>query len=339
MASQSTEVQEEGTKSTDMRPRSVGEVWKDWSLGSLKFLGKKIHSPFGIYLIATWIVSILSICITNTLRGGRFFDGPRYWMEVFLTYGLNSNQEPALRLIAKPFLIWFFAPMVTIMLGFTLFMLADSGFFKNGADPISEIAFNQKHRYFNVPDIWGSNVHINGSPIVINDLNPKGTQTYFWLVWAPILLGSLITAIYNFIVFKKIKKEKYMPRVSVFLVAIFIASVIIGIALALMTGDIQLNFSELFYSLFVERVTNGFLNYGFEYGSQGQYHPIGVSFTMWLMNLIPFLIAYAFFIIVGNSDAIWRNKDFPIRKVREYIEARQAPELVFDDAIENFKEE
>ena len=339
MTSQSTEVQEQETKTTDMRPRSVGEVWKDWSLGSLKFLEKKIHSPFGIYLIATWIISVLSMCITNTLRGGRFFDGPKYWMDVFLTYGLNSNQEPSLRLIAKPFLIWFFAPMVVVMLGFTLFMLADSGFFKNGSDPISEIAFDQKHRYFNVPDIWGSNVHINGSPIVLNDLNPKGTQTYFWLVWIPILLGAFIAAVYNFIVFKKIKKEKYLPKVGNFLIGIFIASIVIGTALALMTGDISLQFGELFYSLFVERVTNNFLNYGFEYGSQGQYHPIGVSFTMWLMNLIPFFIAYAFFILIGNSYVIWKNKDFPIRKVRGYIEARQAPDLVFDEGIENLDDE
>ncbi len=106
-----------------------------------------------------------------------------------------------------------------------------------------------------------------------------------------------------------------------------------------MTGDISLKFGDLFYSLFVERVTNNFLNYGFEYGSQGQYHPIGVSFTMWLMNLIPFFIAYAFFILIGNSDKIWENKDFPVRRVREYIEARQAPDLVFDDVTKNSDDE
>jgi hypothetical protein len=334
MVSQSTESQKQDSTATDMRPRSFGEVWKDWFIAVLKFLGKKIHSPFGIYLIATWLVSILSMCVTNTLRGGNFFDGPKYWMEVFLTYGLNSNQDPGLRFIAKPFVIWFFAPIVALMLGFTLYMLADSGFFKNGADPISEIAFNQKHKFYNVPDIWGSNVHINGSPIILNDKSPKGTQTYFWIVWVPILLGALVAAIYNFIVFKKVKKTKYLPRASIFLIAIFIGSIIIGTALALMTGDIKLSFKDLFYSLFVERVTNNFLIFGFEYESQGQYHPIGTAFTMWLMYIIPFLIAYGFFILIGNLDNIWKNIDYPVRKVRDYLKARQAPDLVFNKETE-----
>ncbi|MHA2255889.1 MAG: hypothetical protein ACXAAM_07450, partial [Candidatus Heimdallarchaeaceae archaeon] len=300
-----------------------------------KFIGKKIHSPFGIFILATWLISILAMCITNSLRGAGFFEGPRYWMDVFLTYGLNSNQNPALRFIAKPFVIWFFAPMVALLLGFTLFMLTDSGFFKNGADPTSEIAFDQKHRFFNVPDIWGSNVHINGSPIVLNDPSPKGTQTYFWIVWIPILLGAFITAVYNFIVFKKIKKTKYLPKAGTFLVVVFVGCMIVGTALALMTGDIELRFNELFYSLFVERVTNNFLEYGFEYGSQGQYHPIGTSFTMWLMFMIPFLIVYGFLILIGNIDNVWKNIDFPVRKVREFIKARQEPELVFEETSEN----
>ncbi|NPD87293.1 MAG: hypothetical protein HGN29_01130 [Asgard group archaeon] len=335
MVSQSTESQEQAAHSTDMRPRSFGEVWKDWSLASLKFIGKKIHSPFGIYLIATWLVSILSICITNTLRGESFFEGPRYWMDIFLTYGLNSNQNPNLRFIAKPFVIWFFAPIVTLLFGFTLFMLTDSGFFRNGADPISEIAFNQKHRFFNAPNIWGSNVHINGSSIILNDPSPKGTQTYFWIVWIPILLGAFITAVYNFIVFKKIKKTKYLPKASTFLVAIFVGSLIVGTALALMTGDIRLNFQDIFYSLFIERVTNNFLEYGFEYGLRGQYHPIGVTFTMWLINLVPFLIVYGFLIIIGNIDNLWKNIDFPVRKIKEFIQARQTPELIFEGSTEN----
>ncbi|MCG3220271.1 MAG: hypothetical protein H7641_02730 [Candidatus Heimdallarchaeota archaeon] len=335
MVSQSTESQEQTAHSTDMRPRSFGEVWKDWSLATLKFIGKKIHSPFGIYLLVTWLISILTMCITNTLRGESFFDGPRYWMEVFLTYGLNSNQNPALRFIAKPFVIWFFAPMVALFLGFTLLILVDSGFFRNGADPISEIAFNQKHRFYNVPDIWGSNVHINGSPILLNDLSPKGTQTYFWIVWIPILLGAFIAAVYNFIVFKKIKKTKYLPKASTFLVGVFVGCVIVGTSLALMTGDIELSFKDIFYSLFVERVTNKFLVYGFEYESQGQYHPVGSSFTMWLIFMIPFLIIYGFFIVIGNLDNIWKNIDFPVRKVREFIRARQAPELVFEETPEN----
>ena len=334
MVSQNTESQDQSIESTDMRPRSLGEVSKDWSLATLKFIWKKFHSPFGIYLFSTWLISVLTLCITNTLRGGSFFDGPKYWMEVFLTYGLNSNQNPSLRFIAKPFVIWFFAPMVAIMFGSTLFMLVDSGYFKNGADPVAEVAFDQKHRFFNVPDIWGSKVHINGSPIIINDPSPKGTQTYFWIVWFPILFGALFAAIYNFIVFKKIKKEKYLPKASTFLVAIFVACLIIGIALALMTGDIILSFRDIFYSLFVERVTNRFLEYGFEYGMQGQYHPIGVAFTMWLMYMIPFFIAYGFFIIIGNMDNIYKNLDLPYRKIREYIAARQAPKLEFKENSE-----
>ena len=90
--------------------------------------------------------------ITNSLRGDEhtFWEGPSYWMSVFLTYGLNGGQDPGLRIIAKPVLVWFFAPMVVLILGFTLFVLADSGFFRNGAFPVDELDFAQSHKFFSM---------------------------------------------------------------------------------------------------------------------------------------------------------------------------------------------
>ena len=292
--------------STDLRPRSFFEVWGDWSLATLKFFGKKLHSPMGTYFIFTWLISIIIMGVTNTMRGDgeefSFWKGPRYWMNVFLTYGLNTGQDITLRLIAKPVLVWFFAPMVAILLGFTLFVLTDSGFLRNGYAPVDEADFAQTHRFFSMDDIWGSGL--------LDPTRPKWIPMYILIVWTPVLLGAVLTGLYNFIVFKKVLKKSYLPSVKLLLIIVLIASLVIGTTMALMTGDIELRFRDLLYSLFVERRSNNFLIYGLAYqdltGNQGQYHPIAVSLTITLIYFIPFLITYGIFILIGNMDNFWK---------------------------------
>ncbi len=323
--------EESSLSSTDLRPRSFVQVWRDWLLAILKYFWKKIHSPLGVYLIFTWIISIVIMGYTNTLRGEgeeySFGNGPSYWMKVFLTYGLNTGQDPTLRFIAKPGIVWFFAPMVAILLGFSLFILTDSGFLRNGFSVVDEIDFAQNHRYYNMDDIWGSEL--------INPSRPKWTLMYIWIVLMPVFLGATLTGTYNFIVFKKIKKRSYLPSAKLLLFLVFIVSLVIGTAMALLTGDIELRFRDLLYSLFVERRSNDFLVYGFEYkesyGNQGQYHPIAVGLTMMLIYFIPFLITYGIFLIIGNLDNIWNNKDYVYRRIANAIEARRSPELDFKE--------
>ena len=329
MQAENIETEDATLTTTELGPRTFLEVWKDWFKAFGKWTWNKLHSPMGIYILVTWLTSILIMGITNSLRGEghTFWEGPSYWMTVFLTYGLNGGQDPNLRLIANPVLVWFFAPMVALILGFSLFLLADSGFFRNGAFPVAELDFAQSHRFYNVEDIWGSEL--------INPANPKWTNTYLWIVLMPIILGAVISAIYNFIMFKVVlKRKRYIPRARSFLLLVFLGSVITGTALALMTGDITLNFRAILFSLFVNRKSNNFLIYGFEYSNQqGQYHPIAVSFSIWLIYIVPFLFTYGVFLIIGNSDRFWANRDYLYRRVKEAILARRAPVLDFDEKM------
>ena len=131
------------------------------------------------------------------------------------------------------------------------------------------------------------------------------------------------------------KRQRYLPKPRTFLVIMFVASLIIGLTVALMTGNLSLDFREFFYSLFVDRRSNTFLVYGFEFqeccGEQGQYHPIAVCFTTWLLYMVPFLLVYAIFLIIGNFDNLWGNKDFVYRKITEAINARRTPTMDFDE--------
>ncbi len=327
MEAKSISEEKDISTSTDLRPRSFFRVWGDWGLATLKFFGKKLHSPMGIYFIFTWLISVIVMGVTNTMRGDgpehSFWKGPSYWMTIFLTYGLNTGQDITLRLIGKPVMVWFFAPMVTLLLGFSLFMLTDSGFLKNGFDLVAENDFAQTHRYFSIDEVWGQEL--------INPNSPKWVLTYIVIVWLPVLLGAVITGLYNFIIFKLVLKKPYLPSVKLLLIIVFIASLVLGTTMALMTGDIELRFRDLLYSLFVERRSNNFLIYGFAYqdltGNQGQYHPIAISLTCMLIYFIPFLITYGIFLIIGNLDNIWKNKDYLYRKVSDYVEARRAPSL------------
>lgn len=330
MQAEKTEAKEANIDTTEMGPRTFFGVWGDWFVAFGKWIWKKFQSPMGIYLFSTWLISILVMGITNSLRGPThtFWEGPSYWIGVFLTYGLNGGQDPSLRIIAKPVLVWFFAPMVALILGSSLFLFADSGFFRNGAFPIDELDFAQSHRFYSMDNIWGSEL--------INPANPKLTNMYIWIVLMPIILGAVVSAIYNFIVFKLVmKKKKFMPSVKSFLLITFTASLITGIAMALMTGNITLSFRNILFSLFVDRKTNNFLIYGFDYiNEQGQYHPIAVAFSTWLIYLIPFSIIYAIFLLVGNLDKMWANKGYLIHKINYAIEARKTPVLDFQEQLD-----
>ena len=314
MATENIEAEDGEISSTDLSPRSFGEVWKDWFLAALKSIWKKIHSPFGIFVISTWFISVFIMGLTNTFRGGSFWEGPSYWIDVFLTYGLNIGQESALRLIAKPVFVWFFAPIIVLLLGFSLFLLSDSGFFLTSP----EQAFDPS-RYFSIQDIWGSQI--------LNPDKPKFTKTYLWLVIMPLILGAIVSGTYNFIMFKMVKKRKHIPSAKIFLLVVVIFALIIGIEMALMTGELVLEFKKLFYSLFVDRRNNQFLIYGLEHGGEGQYHPIAITLTVWLLFLVPFLAIYLILLIIGNFDNIWKNKNFIYRRIVKFIESRQEPEL------------
>ncbi|MBY8999835.1 MAG: hypothetical protein KGD64_02875 [Candidatus Heimdallarchaeota archaeon] len=329
MQAKNTETEEVTLDPINMGPRTFLGVWKDWFIAIGKWIWSKFHSPMGIYIFATWLISILIMGITNSLRGPEhtFWEGPSYWMSVFLTYGLNGGQDPGLRFIAKPILVWFFAPMVSLILGSSLFLLADSGFFRNGANPVDELDFAQSHRFYSMDDIWGSEL--------ISISNPKWTIMYFWIVLAPIVLGAVVTGTYNFIMFKLVqKKKKYLPSAKSFLLLTFLGSIITGTSLALMTGNITLKFRDLLFSLFVDRKSNNFLIYGLNYANeQGQYHPIAVAFSTWLIYLIPFLVIYAIFLIVGNLDKIWKNRNYLYNKITYSIESRKTPLLDFQDQL------
>ena len=331
MQAEKIEAEEVNIDSTEMGPRTFFGVWGDWFVALGKWMWKKFHSPMGIYLFSTWFISILIMGITNSLRGPShtFWEGPSYWMSVFLTYGLNGGQDPGLRIIAKPILVWFFVPMVALILGSALFLFADSGFFRNGAFPVDELDFAQSHKFYSMDDIWGSEL--------INPANPKSTNMYLWIVIMPIILGAVVSGTYNFIMFKLVKKKKkFIPSAKSFLLIAFIASLITGIAMALMTGDITLRFRNILFSLFVDRKTNNFLIYGFAYlNEQGQYHPIGVAFSTWLIYLIPFSIIYAIFLLIGNFDKIWANRGYIVRKIVDSIKARQTPVLDFQEQLDN----
>ena len=330
MAQQTEENPQKKIETTELGPRTAKEVWRDWFTAIGKWFWNKFHSPTGIWMFGIWLTTILIMGITNTLRdepieiGGKeystsFFAGPAYWIAIFLSYGLNTGQDPTSRLVGKPVFNWIFAPMIVICLGVMLFMLPDSGFLRNGAFPQDELDFSSSYKFFNT-EVWGMELK--------NPNNPKMVPMYTWLVWMPIIIGTVLSSLYIFVVFKKIqKREKYFPKATTLLILSLIGSLITGFAMALMTGNITFEFSGILRSLFIERKSNYFFIYGLQYGEEGQYHPFSVGLTMWLINLISFFLVYGMFIIILNMDTIWEKKDYPYRKIKGFFEARKAPDL------------
>jgi len=265
--------------------------------------------------------------VTNTLRGDSFWNGPYYWLKVFLTYGLNVDQNPNFLFISKSFLPWIFSPMIVLTLGITLYVLPESGYFRNGALPIEENDFKLYGKFFNEENIWGSEL--------IDPAHPKWTKTYLWIVFMPIFLGAVIAGLYNFFIFKKIKKTKHLPKVKSILLWHLFACIFTGVEMALMTGNIEIRFEDFFYSLFVDRKANKVFIYGLQYGRQGQYHPISLAISMWIINLLAFFAVYAILITLGELDKIIKNIDWPYKRIKMMIESRKVVEFNIEDYLEN----
>lgn len=301
----------------EVQMRGFFEVWRDWGIAFAKYLWKKFHSPLGIWMFSVWLTSDLIMGITNTLRGGTFWGGPKYWLEVFMTYGLNAGQTTEELFISKPVLDWIFSPMIVLNLAIILYVLPASGYFRNGRFPIEEQDLKKSSMFFSAQDIWGSDL--------LNPNHPKWTLTYLWIMFMPIFIGTLIAAIYNYVVFKLVKNQTYLPSAKSILIINLLATLFTGIEMALLTGDITLQFSGFFKTLFVERKNNTFLIYGLQYGETGQYHPIALAISMWLINLIPFFFVFGIFLFVGNIKTIVLNLNLPYRKLKEYIHSRREP--------------
>ena len=107
-------------------------------------------SPTLVWFGSLYLYVLSSMIAFNISREGFNADGilggPEYYMDLFLTYGLNSNLEgtPYVSPYATGILAWIMAPFMAIWLGVTVFFLKRGGFAYNGVtfkDPSGTLFF------------------------------------------------------------------------------------------------------------------------------------------------------------------------------------------------------
>lgn len=241
-------------------------------------------SPTLVWFGSLYFYVLFSMIAFNVSREGfnadGFFGGPEYYMDLFLTYGLNSTPEEVLYTspYAKGILAWVMAPFIAVWLGVTLFFLKRGGFAYNGTtfkDPSGTLFFA-----FFSKSVYGYEINIVGL---------KGNLFYLGIIWIPIFMATITTIMYK----RKVKRETSI-------VTRFFFSVIISFWIAMEMAKITdpsiiFSMDGLFESLFVDRKYNNFVQY------DGHYHPTNLATALALFHITLLIL----FSLVDNIETAY----------------------------------
>lgn len=247
---------------------------------------KSLFGPTMIQYISIHVVSLLAMfTFYGAYAGfGKMLEGPAYYQNALLTYGLNRTAE-----ISE---IWnyiaiFTAPIFMLLIGTTLFVLGAGGFAPNGPG-VEETALDSTFfdRGGNNFEIWGYfSKDIPFADIYFGSF--KFNLFYIFIVIAPIILGGLVGSLINYYKFDKGKsKFKY------YLIFIAISSFIISIIYASISAPVFISISGIFESLIVDRRTNHFIRYkwiAFDDPDNGNYNPMSL-FSIIIILWIPIIL-------------------------------------------------
>lgn len=232
-------------------------------------------SPTFVWFASLYIFVLAAMMAFNISREGfnldGIFGGPAYYMDLFLSYGLNSGEN--VRYSNSPYrsgiLAWIMAPFMAVWLGITLFYLKRGGFAYNGTefkDPSGTLFFS-----FFSKSVYGYEINIIGL---------KGNLFFIGIIWLPIIAATITTILYK----RKVKRDTSI-------VTRFIISAIISFWLAIEMAKVTdptivFSFQGMIDSLFVERKYNNFVEY------DGHYHPTNLA-TAFLLFHIAVMIFYS----------------------------------------------
>ncbi|MCE7734864.1 MAG: hypothetical protein GPJ54_08315 [Candidatus Heimdallarchaeota archaeon] len=234
---------------------------------------KSLIGPTMIQYISIHLVSLLAMFISYGAYAGfgKMLEGPAYYQNAILTYGLNRTAEIS---AIWNYIAIFTAPIFMLFIGTTLFVLQAGGFAPNGPG-VQQTAIDSTFLDFGGVqfDIWGYfSKDIPFADIYFGSF--KINLFYIFIVIVPILLGGLIGSLINYYKFDN-RNSKYTNH----MIFIAISSFIISIIYASISAPVFVSVSGIFESLLIDRRTNHFIRYkwiAFDDPDNGNYHPMSL---------------------------------------------------------------
>ena len=144
-----------------MNRNSMSERAKSYTLTIGKKLKGKLTGPTAIWFYSLYFITLFMMILMSFLENGvswsSFVDGPVYYLNLILNYGLNGIHGEHVNPF-NHFVSFFISPLFMMLFGVTLFMLTDAGFAMNGGAPEDPYG-NFLTTFFNEP-VFGADVYI-----------------------------------------------------------------------------------------------------------------------------------------------------------------------------------
>lgn len=298
-------------------PTEFKEAVKEYGKNrTRKFLG-----PEMTHYVAMYILSLLAMTITFGIYAGfgRMLEGPAYYQQAILTYGLNRSVELS---PVWDYLSFFTAPFIVTIIGLILFVLPAGGFAPNGPG----VEQTQLESYFTGPhgvdfNIWGYfKMDIPFSEHYFGSF--KHNVFYLIVVIMPIVVGGIIGALINYYM-----RNKNMSKFGMHMKNISIIIFVVSLVYAMLSAPVYISTYGFIHSMFLDRKDNYFLNYkwlDFQAPDNGNYHPMAI-FTIGFMIFIPVML---YFTIIGNTVKFVLTGDYLKQKESVQIKGKYIDETI-----------
>lgn len=243
---------------------------------------KSLYGPTMIQYISIHVVSLLAMFISYGAYAGfgKMLEGPAYYQNAILTYGLNRTVEVS---AFWNYIAIFTAPIFMLLIGTILFVLAAGGFAPNGPG-VEDTAIDSTFLDRGGNDFANWGYFSKDMPFAdVYFGSYKMNLFYIFIVIAPVLLGGLIGSLLNYFKFEK-KKSKYKNH----MIFIAISSIIVSFIFASLSAPVFISVSGIFESLIFDRRTNHFIRYKwivFDDPDNGNYNPMslfGIINILWI---------------------------------------------------------
>jgi hypothetical protein len=297
--------------------------------------------PTFIQYASIHVTALVMMMFTYGRHAGysKFYEGPQYYTEMILSYGMNRDAELP-KLVTWLPVTFLVAPMFVLLFGVVFFIVKNAGFAPNGP-AIYEIAPDTgfyKDRPPGVVDYRGFDIYgffsmdVPGANSNIDSHlfgNPKLSDFYVLVVFGSIIIGAIIASLINFKFFENTKQPRYFAHLRVQTTSAWF----VAWTFASMTGVTFVLPFGIIASMLGDGRTNFFIRHkwtsstvGIETLDVGMYHPLTIFYIIMLTWQLILVLIISINYLITN----FLKGDFRKAKESKAIKGKFMDEAISD---------
>ncbi len=242
-----------------------------------------------------WFGTLYFFTMVGSMLIGVAIDGPKgvftygkHMIDFYVYYGLNNESTAHFWVQDNPW-AFFLAPIFTMTIGLTLYILPWGGWAINGPR-VNDPSGAFYGMFFKGP-VPGAEIYFFG--------NPKFNIFFLLSVILPLAFTIGISVIYSL---RSIRKPSVIWRALIYLIMSWFSAIYVAKA----GGPLVFDWGGFWNSIlfhrsfrFQGRVVNEFIIYN------GTYHPGAVAVTAWLLTWIPTMIAALIYYVYNREYSVY----------------------------------